>query len=239
MLNRWRNLLQHDGYRPAEIEDSFILRLLSFLTVTVAIAATIQSTESSPALGIAAVLLSGLGFWISWQRRRAKNWWIKIILALAMLAALANFFYGIRENPYDARIPLAHLLIWLQTLHSYDLPRRKDVFYSLWVGLILISVAATTSRSTIFGVYLALYALLAVASLLASHLSSQKASPRLLKRLSAPVIGWGLLLGTVVFFAMPRYEGMKIRTFPVSMSITNLPDFDGKIKNPGYNQGAE
>ena len=134
MLNRWRNLLQHDGYRPAEVEDSFVLRLLSFLTVTVAIAATIQSTESSPGLGIAAVLLSGLGFWISWHRRRAKNWWIKIILALSMLAALANFFYGIQENPYDARVPLAHLLIWLQTLHSYDLPRRKDVFYSLWVG---------------------------------------------------------------------------------------------------------
>ena len=78
-----------------------------------------------------------------------------------------------------------------------------------------------------------------MASLLASHLSSQKASPRLLKRLSAPVLGWGLVLGTLVFFAMPRYEGMKIRTFPVSMAITNLPDFDGKIKNPGYNQAAQ
>lgn len=239
MLNRWRNLLQHDGYRPAEIEDSFVLRLLSFLTVTVAIGATVQSTESEPLLGISAVLLSGLGFWISWQRRRSKNWWIKIILALSMLAALANFFYGIQENPYDARIPLAHLLIWLQTLHSYDLPRRKDVFYSLWVGLILISVAATTSRSTTFGAYLAVYSLLAVASLLASHLSSQKASPRLLKRLSAPVLGLGFVLGVGVFFAMPRYEGMKIRTFPVSLSITNLPDFDGKIKNPSYNQGTQ
>lgn len=239
MRNALRNLLEHDGYRPKEIEDSITLRVLSFFTVTVAIAATVHATESALSIGVSAVLISALGFLLSWKRRRAKNWWIKIILALMMFVALANFFLGIRENPYDARIPLAHLLIWLQTLHSFDLPRRKDVFYSLWVGLILISVAATTSRSTIFGAYLAVYALLAVASLLASHLSSQKASPRLLKRLSLPVLLGGAVLGSVVFLALPRYEGMKIRTFPVSMQIKNLPQFDGKIKNPSYDQNNQ
>lgn len=236
MLNTWRNLFQHDGYRPTEVEDSLALRVLTFLTVSVAIMATIQATESALSLGMSAVLLSALGSFLSWRRRRAKNWWIKLMLAMMMLAALANFFYGLRENIYDARIPLAHLLIWLQTLHSYDLPRRKDVFYSLWVGLILMSVAATTSRSNSFGLFLAVFSLLAVSSLLASHLSSQKASPRLLKRLSWPVLGGGMVLGALIFFSMPRYEGMKIRTYPVSMALENLPQFDGKIKNPAYDQ---
>lgn len=239
MLNTWRNLWQHDGYRPAEVEDSLTLRILTFLTVTVAIMATTQATESSLSLGVSAILLSALGSTLSWYRRRAKNWWIKVMLAMMMLAALANFFYGLRENIYDARIPLAQLLIWLQTLHSYDLPRRKDIFYSLWVGLILISVAATTSRSNSFGVYLILFSLLAVSSLLASHLSSQQASPRLLKRLSWPVLGGGMVVGAVIFFALPRYEGMKIRTYPVSMAIENLPQFDGKIKNPAYDQPGQ
>ncbi len=239
MLNTWRNLWQHDGYRPTEVEDSLTLRVLTFLTVTVAIMATTQATESSLSLGVSAILLSALGSTLSWYRRRAKNWWIKVMLAMMMLAALANFFYGLRENIYDARIPLAQLLIWLQTLHSYDLPRRKDIFYSLWVGLILISVAATTSRSNSFGVYLILFSLLAVSSLLASHLSSQKASPRLVKRLSWPVLGGGMVVGAVIFFALPRYEGMKIRTYPVSMAIENLPQFDGKIKNPAYDQPGQ
>lgn len=239
MRNTWRNLWQHDGYRPAEVEDSLTLRVFTFLTVTVAIMATIQATESSVGLGISAVLLSALGSTLSWYRRRAKNWWIKLMLAMMMLAALANFFYGLRENVYDARIPLAHLLIWLQTLHSFDLPRRKDVFYSLWVGLILISVAATTSRSNSFGIYLTAFSLLAVSSLLASHLSSQKAPPQLLKRLTWPVLGGGMVLGALIFFALPRYEGMKIRTYPVSMAIENLPQFDGKIKNPAYDQPGQ
>ncbi len=242
MLSTWRNLLQHDGYKPKEIEDSLLLRVLVFLTVSVAIGATVQSTESSWGMGLAAIALSGIGSWLSWQRRRAKNWWIKLILALMMLVALANFFYGINDNPYDARVPLAHLLIWLQTLHSYDLPRRKDVFYSIWVGLILISVAATTSRSTVFGVYLLVYAMLAISSLLASHLSSQNVKsrlPRFWARFSWPVLGLSLALSAGVFFSLPRYEGMKIRTYPMSLRIDNLPAFDGKIKNPAYPDQAQ
>ena len=73
-----------------------------------------------------------------------------------MLLALVNFLSDIYKNPYDARVPLAYLLIWLQVLHSFDLPRRKDLFYSLWVALILISVAATISRDVFFGIYLLL-----------------------------------------------------------------------------------
>ncbi|MEZ0369991.1 MAG: transglutaminase, partial [Candidatus Sericytochromatia bacterium] len=122
----WSGLFQSDGYYPAEIEDSILLRVLVFLTIAVAIGATAQATESDlwlPLLGISGSLL---GSWLSWNRRRSKNWWIKVILALLMLVALANFLSEISDNPYDARLPLAHLLIWLQVLHSFDLPRRKD-----------------------------------------------------------------------------------------------------------------
>lgn len=233
----WKGLFQTDGYHPAEIEDSLILRILVFLTITVAIGATAQATESPiwlPVLGISGSLF---GAWLSWGRRRAKNWWIKLILALMMLVALANFLGEISDNPYDARIPLAHLLIWLQVLHSFDLPRRKDVFYSLWVALILISVAATTSRDVIFGIFVVAYALLSLASLLASHLSSQhvKDIPKgFWWKLSLPVLGLTVLGSVLIFMVMPRYDGMKIQTFPVSMRIQSLPFFNGQIKNDSY-----
>ncbi|PKL78439.1 MAG: hypothetical protein CVV27_03280, partial [Candidatus Melainabacteria bacterium HGW-Melainabacteria-1] len=233
----WKGLFQSDGYHPAEIEDSILLRVLVLLTIVVAIGATAQATESDlwmPLLGIGG---SVLGAWVSWTRRRAKNWWIKLILALLMLVALANFLTEISDNPYDARIPLAHLLIWLQVLHSFDLPRRKDVFYSLWVALILISVAATTSRDVVFGGFVIIYALLSLASLLASHLSSQKiliVPKGFWLKISLPVIGSTLVGATLLFLMMPRYEGMKIQTFPVSMRIQNLPFFNGQIKNQSY-----
>jgi len=38
----------------------------------------------------------------------------------------------------DSRIALTQLLIQLQILHSFDLPRRKDLGYSMVIGLILL-----------------------------------------------------------------------------------------------------
>lgn len=233
----WTGLFQQDGYRPKEIEHSLLMRVLVFLTIAIAISATLYAAESPLWLGIASISASGFGTWVSWHRREAKNWWIKIILALMMLVALASFFYEIADNPFDARIPLAHLLIWLQVLHSYDLPRRKDVFYSLWVALILISVAATTSRNNSFGIFLIAYAILALLSLLAGHLSSQgltRMSLRFWGRFSIPVLLLSLVGGSIVFVMIPRYQGLKIRTFPVSMQIQTLPFFNGDIKNPAY-----
>lgn len=232
----WQGLFQTDGYHPGEIEDSLLLRVLVFITIGIAIGATAQATQSDlwlPALGIAGSLA---GSWISWVRRRSKNWWIKLILALLMMVAMASFFNEISDNPYDARLPLAHLLIWLQVLHSFDLPRRKDVFYTLWVALILISVAATTSRDIGFGLFVGLYAIFSVASLIASHLSSQgvRAAKGFWTRLTLPVLGLTLGLAAVTFLVMPHYEGMQVQTFPVSIHIQSVPFFDGQIKNQSY-----
>ncbi len=233
----WTGIFQQDGYRPKDIEHSLLMRVLVFLTISIAIAATIYAAESPVWLAAVSIMASGFGTWVSWRRREAKNWWIKVILALMMLVALASFFYEIADNPFDARIPLAHLLIWLQVLHSYDLPRRKDVFYSLWVALILISVAATTSRNTGFGVFLIAYSILALLSLLAGHLSSQglhRMGLRFWGKFSLPVLLLSIVGGAFVFVLIPRYQGLKVRTFPVSMQIQNLPFFNGEIKNPAY-----
>ena len=51
----------------------------------------------------------------------------------------------------DTRLVLAELLIQLQVLHSFDLPRRKDLGYSMVIGMILIGVASTLSQTMAFG----------------------------------------------------------------------------------------
>lgn len=206
-------------------------------TVSVGILATSHVTESPLYLPLLAVCSTAAGSWISWHRRRSKNWWIKLILALLMLLALANFLVDIAENPYDPRVPLSYLLIWLQVLHSFDLPKRKDLFYSMWVGLVLISVAATISRDLFFGGYLVAFIVLATTSLFYSNLSSHQVLklPRLfVGRLLLPTLVLTLMSAAVAFMFIPRYEGMKIRNLPVSMRIKALPLFRGQIKNPAY-----
>lgn len=223
--------------KEAGIEHSLAPRLLIFLTVSVAIVATTWSAESSWFLSVIALTLTGVGSWLSWRRRMAHNGWIKAILAVLMLVALGNFMLEISANPFEARIPLAHLLIWLQVLHSFDLPRRKDLFYSLWVALILISVAATLSRDLSFGLFFVPYGLLSLLALYYSHCARQGTplpSWRQTMGLMGPVVTCFLVGTALVFIILPRYEGLKLQAFPMSMPIQNLPLFQGEIRNRAY-----
>jgi transglutaminase-like putative cysteine protease len=232
-------LLQRDGFNPMEVEDTWSLRLLVFLTVSMAIGATALVSESGFVLPLVMIAATGFGSWVSWVRRRAKNWWIKLILALLMLLALANFLIEIGGNPYDARVPLANLLIWLQVLHSYDLPKRKDIFYSLWVGLVLMSTAATLSREVSFGIFLMGFVVLGLMSLFFSHLSSQhvrKVPTGFWGRLFLPTAALSLLVTIVSFVFIPRSEGMRFQMMPMSAQIRNLPLFNGEIKNRSSDQ---
>lgn len=239
----FKQIFQQDGYKPREVEHALTPRALVFLTVMVAILATAFTAQSPLFLPSTAISVTLGGSWLSWKRREAKNWWIKLILALLMLVALANFMFEISENPFDARVPLANLLIWLQVLHSFDLPRRKDLFYSLWVALVLISVAATLSREANFSLFLVAYSFFSLLSVYYSHLSSQhvKAPPvRLSLKILLPVMGLTLLGALLAFVLMPRYEGMKFQSFPVSIQMKNLPFFQGEIKNRAYqNRNAQ
>ncbi len=62
----------------------------------------------------------------------------------------------------DTRLGLAELLIQLQVLHSFDTPRRKNLGYSIVIGLILLGVAATLSQTFAFAPVLLLFLAIAI-----------------------------------------------------------------------------
>ncbi|NET37271.1 MAG: DUF3488 domain-containing protein [Cyanothece sp. SIO1E1] len=231
-------------------EDSIVLRVLAQLLVTIGIisnsVAAAGVTETS-ILNLLAVPLSALGATWSWHRRHQRNITTKFCIAIGMLIALAIFFVRLLGSPGDTRIVLAELLIYLQVLHSFDLPRRKDLGYSMVIGLILIGVAATISQTLAFGPLLLLFLAIALPVLVLDYrsrlglltqswrLSQVNLSPR----------RWGLFLlvtlglGLVIFAALPRFPGYQISTFPVSTAVEFEGDFDGRrVLNPGYvNEG--
>ena len=53
------------------------------------------------------------------------------VIAGLIFAVARDFFVALVANPYDPRIPLVRLFLLLQVLHSFDLPARKDLKYSL------------------------------------------------------------------------------------------------------------
>ncbi|PSB03687.1 transglutaminase TgpA family protein [Merismopedia glauca] len=235
--------------RKPHVEDSIWLRVLVQALVSVGIIATDVAAQTQMSLW--AIPLSIIGAIWSWYRRRQKNITIKFFLAMAMIAAMAAFFKNLIGNLNDTRLVLAELLVQLQVLHSFDLPRRKDLGYSMTIGLILLGVAGTVSQTMAFAPLLLVFLAIALPTLILDYRSrlglaisppdtASKRSPNLLstdlswRRMGAFLLVI-LLLGLTIFALMPRLPGYQLRSFPVSSPVEQQGEFDAEeIVNPGY-----
>lgn len=223
----------------SDVEDSIFLRVFVQSLVIVGIIAT--DVAASTFNSVWAVPLSILGaIWSGYNRRR-RNIPVKLCLAIAMLVVLVLFLGRLLGQLNDSRIMLAELLIQLQVLHSFDLPRRKDLGYSAVIGLILLGVAATLSQTSLFGVFLLLFLAIALPVLVLDYRSRLGLISLRLKRmhLAPKRLGTVLLvvlgLGLLIFALMPRLPGYQLRTFPVSSQIDFAGKFDPRqVINPGY-----
>jgi transglutaminase-like putative cysteine protease len=235
----WRRL---DSLPPPETEESLLLRVLAQAMVLVGIVAT--DVAASTSMSVWAIPLSITGASWSWVRRSKRNIAAKFCIAIGMLLALAAFFVGLRAELNDTRLVLAELLVQLQVLHSFDLPRRKDLGYSMVIGLILIGVASTLSQTMAFGLLLLLFLAIALPVLVLDYrsrlglLGNFHRSPFKQVGLSPRRLGTFLLvilaLGLIIFACLPRFPGYQLRTFPVSPQIQKQFKDNSQIINPGY-----
>ncbi len=240
-----RKARQHLGAKrrspsPA-IEDSLWLRIAVQALVSVGIAAT--DVAASNMNSFWAIPLSILGATWSWYSRRRRNLVAKFGIAIGMLVMLGIMLSRLLGNAGDSRLLLADLLIQLQVLHTFDLPRRKDLGYSVVIGLILIGVAATISETMAFGGFLVLFVAITLPVLLLDYRSRLGLGtvrlqqfavlpPRRLAVLFGAILGLGLL----IFAITPRLPGYQFRTLPVSAEVA-MPKgkFDpAQVFNPGY-----
>lgn len=255
LQQRWQNLPQ------PKTEESIPLRIVVQALVIVGILAT--DVAAGTQVSLWAVPLSIMGSAISWWRRKRRNVALKFVIAIAMLAALMVFFGNLIENINDTRLVLAELLINVQILHSFDLPRRKDLGYSVIIGLILLSVAGSISETVAFAPFIVVFLAIAIPVMVLDYRSRLGLAPPTLQwqsskrattshetgQLSGQWSRWVLLfvlvmgLGLALFAAMPRFPGYQLQTFPVSAptDLDNLR-FDAgnpSIVNPGLEGAGE
>lgn len=240
LVGRWWQRIEA---QPSPLtEESLLLRVLAQAMVLVGIVAT--DVAASTSMSAWAIPLSIAGACWSWYRRHQKNIAAKFLIAIGMLLALAAFFVGLRAELNDTRLVLAELLVQLQVLHSFDLPRRKDLGYSMAIGLILIGVASTLSQTMTFGLLLLLFLAIALPVLVLDYrsrlglLSNLNRSPFKQVGLSPKRLGTFLMvtlgLGLVIFACLPRLPGYQLRTFPVSAPRQEMFEDNSQIINPGY-----
>ncbi|MDJ0615239.1 MAG: DUF4129 domain-containing transglutaminase family protein [Calothrix sp. MO_192.B10] len=229
-----------------EIENSITLRALVLALVIVGVVATDIAAETQ--LSLWAVPLSLAGSSWSYYSRRHRNIPAKFCIAIGMLIALGAFFGRMIGELNDTRLALAQLLIQLQVLHSFDMPRRKDLGYSIVIGLILIGVAATLSQTLAFAPALLFFLGIAIPTLVLDYRSrlglekvkgkqKQGKSQKIFSALPSYALLFGLIvgLGLAIFAVLPRFPGYQLQTFPVSSPVEIKGDFTGRrIINPGY-----
>ncbi|WP_008319057.1 DUF3488 and DUF4129 domain-containing transglutaminase family protein [Leptolyngbya sp. PCC 6406] len=236
---------------PGELpEESRALRLLVQGLVTVGIASvSVAAIGVAPAswLNLLAIPLSAIGGYWSWRRRHQANITVKFVIALGMLLALGFFLSRLLGEGSDTRVRLAELLIHLQVLHSFDMPRRKDLGYSMVIGLILLGVAATISQTLTLAPFLLTFLAIALPVLILDYRSRlglrgwQAALGGIptVRRMGL-LLGITVLLGLTIFLLLPRLPGYQIRNFPVSATISFEGDFSGdRITNPGAGFGTD
>lgn len=226
-------------------EESLLLRILVQSMVVVGILATDIAAETQ--LSLWAIPLSIIGSTWSWYHRHGRNIGAKFGLALAMLGALGYFVVNLIGSINDTRLVLAELLVQMQVIHTFDLPRRKDLGYSMTIGLILIAVAGTLSQTLTFAILLLLFLTIAIPVLFLDYRSRLSLSPLAISnptqitKIGIPwqqlsrLLGIVIAIGLVVFAVMPRFPGYQ-GSLPVSAPIKyEQKKFDGKgITNPGY-----
>ena len=165
--------------RPARTwpaEHSVALRASASGAVCVAIAACAAQGELPGwyAAGCGALICAGSA--VSHRRRTRPVPYLKVFLGAAMLAAFSWFFVSVTAEAASGQLsnvegPLAILFSAMQAAHSFDMPNRRDLGFSLAGSASLMAVAAAQAIDLSFGLYVVLWALLALVGLHASWAS--------------------------------------------------------------------
>jgi len=240
-----------------EPEDSIALRVAVGAMVEWSILAVVAQGAVDGVTATVALLAAPAGYAYSYVHRRRPSLMTKIALAIGLLLALGMFLGAARgaQTFDDTRKPLAALFLWVQVLHAFDVPRRRDLGFSSVSSLILIAEAAAMSFGTGFLVFLVPWLGMAAAWMFLTlappprdlvtvrevrHVSPAKHRPLASVR-AVVVSGSVVLLGVmVVFLALPRLPGANVALPPFSARHqTPVEGFGGQVSNPDLAVGAD
>lgn len=231
-------------------EDSLALRMAVLAAVMTAMLALVAEAAVDVVTGALLVVALPLAYWVSYRRRAEDNWHIKLALTFGAIFALFRFLQQLSGvvTLDEVRFPLADLFLWVQVLHGFDLPARKDLNFSLGSSLTLMAVAGSISQDLTFAFFVVAYLAFVVAALALAHRSEveEKVSGWMTTRDARPVkrrfpvrdviraVALTAAAGTVLFLVIPQPSG--IRTFALPFSVgSGIGLFGGGgVANPGF-----
>lgn len=150
-----RIILLLTGQYP-HAESSISMRLSVLLCEIVSLFSTFSALEY-PGNWYFYLIFLIAGHLYSYKYRNQGACLMKCLISLYMLFILGTFFVNLVASPYSTSQSLVMLLSGLLVGHSFDLPRRKDLNYSILVSLLLLGFSATIFNTMTFAINLIAY----------------------------------------------------------------------------------
>ncbi len=147
--------------QPGAPENSIRLRLACLGAVLVAIAACASLGEITWAAAFGAMVLVSAGTAFSHATRVRPPAWVKVMVAVGAIGACAWFFHAVSAPLADFSSvvnPLTVLLVVVLVVHSFHVPSRRDLFFSLGASAGLMAVGGAQAIDLRFGLYVVAWA---------------------------------------------------------------------------------
>jgi transglutaminase-like putative cysteine protease len=215
------------------------------------LALAVERAISVPVTALVLVALP-VAYSISYQRREKDNLILKLLISILAIVALFRFFGQLRliATLDEVRFPLADLFLWIQVLHGFDLPARKDLNFSLGSSLALMAIAGSLSQDLWFAITLIPYFALAISAVALSHRSEiqdgvvatmapagRERKRPIARRDIAKGLSVSLIAGTILFMVIPQPSGLRTFALPFSVGGGGAVGGGGGIANPGFEGG--
>jgi transglutaminase-like putative cysteine protease len=192
--------------QPQPPAESIPLRLACGAAVMAAIAACHAESELATVSSLLAIALVAIGMTFSYRTRERPPGWVKVVLAVAAVAALVWFFNDVSSHTVSdittIENPLTALFVWIQVVHSFHVPARRDLAFSLAGSAGLMAVAGAQAIDLRFALYAVLWAALALWGL-SEMWSSASGGGRLSPGGTVLALGGVIAVGLGVFLLLP------------------------------------
>jgi transglutaminase-like putative cysteine protease len=142
--------------QPGIPEDSRQLRVACLAAVMVSIAACASLGEIAWPTAVSAIVLVACGSAFSHATRARPPWWVKVLVAVGAIAACVWFFHTVSASAdgiTSVLSPLTILLVAVLVVHSFHVPTRRDLLFTLGASAGLMAVGGVLAIDLRFGLY--------------------------------------------------------------------------------------
>ncbi|HEV8064220.1 MAG TPA: transglutaminaseTgpA domain-containing protein, partial [Acidimicrobiales bacterium] len=231
---------------PPPPEHSWLFRAATQVAVLTGLFACVSTGELSVAAAIFATVAITAGMTFSAATRRRPWQWVKILLAVAVLAVFVDFvmqLFGVARTGEltSVEVPLSGLFVWVQVVHSFDVPARRDLLFSVAAAAALVTVAGAQAQSTSFLAFVIVWLVSSLVCLACSWRSMSGGEGRLRIGGLAGATVVILAVAVVVEVVLPAPKTSQAIHLPASLSsVLPLPSGTGLTEGgSGVSQPAQ